>query len=479
MSRRRVARAAVLVVAVWATATVALGASFTVNSTEDAPDAVPGAGGCATAGAVCTLRTAVQEATVASTPTTIDVPAGVYTLGSPLDVPRGVVTILGADPATTTVDAAGAGRVFDVHGGATLDLQRLMLTHGSAVQEGGALRAYDAVLNLDTVTMSACAADGYGGGMFAAGSTVTVRASTFDQDVGLEGGAIAVMGGDITVVDSRFTDCLATDAGGALVAFGARSLGITGSTFTGNTAEHTGGAVYLSGVTGDATYTIATSTFDDNYAFGGSGGAIAADGLVAAGATGALAISGSTFTGNQADRAGGAISAAVAVASTGNTLTGNAAPDDPDVSVPVPSTLCLDATACDDHDGCTDDACTAGACVSTPKPGFEAVSCRLDAVDAALAAAAPTDLNPKWKAKLQRLSRGVRAKLQLAIAADQVQNMKKQRKMLKGTTARAKAMRKAITKGVHLNKVSATLGVTLQGLLGGGIDALTGLLSTH
>ncbi|MDO8615675.1 MAG: CSLREA domain-containing protein [Dehalococcoidia bacterium] len=39
----------------------ALGATFTVDSTADAVDDAPGNGVCATAGAVCTLRAAVQE----------------------------------------------------------------------------------------------------------------------------------------------------------------------------------------------------------------------------------------------------------------------------------------------------------------------------------------------------------------------------------------------------------------------------------
>ena len=37
-------------------------ATFTVNSATDAVDATPGDGVCATAGSVCTLRAAIQEA---------------------------------------------------------------------------------------------------------------------------------------------------------------------------------------------------------------------------------------------------------------------------------------------------------------------------------------------------------------------------------------------------------------------------------
>lgn len=43
-------------------------ATFTVNDLGDAPDAVPGNGACATAGAVCTLRAAIQEANALAGP---------------------------------------------------------------------------------------------------------------------------------------------------------------------------------------------------------------------------------------------------------------------------------------------------------------------------------------------------------------------------------------------------------------------------
>src|SRR5262249_49891815 len=39
------------------------------------------------------------------------------------------------------------------------------------------------------------------------------------------------------------------------------------------------------------------------------------------------------------------------------------------------ATSCGDASDCDDGDPCTDDACVAGACVSTPAAGFASVTC--------------------------------------------------------------------------------------------------------
>ncbi|MFN8545266.1 MAG: hypothetical protein U0807_13815 [Candidatus Binatia bacterium] len=451
--------------------------SFVVDAADDVSDAAPGDGACATAAATCTLRAAIEEAVAGGGASTIELPAGQYVLGTALDVAGGTVTVRGAGRATTIVDGASGTRVLEVRGGAGLVLQGLTITNGAAAQEGGAIGAYDATLDLDAVTVSTSAADGYGGGLFAAGSIVTITASTFDHDTGLEGGAVAVMGGDLTITGSAFTGCLAPDAGGAIAAFAPRSLSITDSTFTGNTAEHSGGAIWVAGAAGTGRYGITGSTFAGNTSFGGFGGALATDGLVAPGTNGDLTITNSTFDDNQADRAGGAIATVAPLTSTGNTFRSNHAPESPDVSTPVPFDLCAVPNGCDDQDACTVDSCVAIACRHAPKAGFDAMGCRLDGVDAALAGAAPIDLKARWKTKLQKLAHGVRAKLQLAVGADRAGNAKKRRKALKRTIAAAKTMQKAITKGVQNHKMAGPLGEVLGALLGGGIDALSGLLS--
>jgi CSLREA domain-containing protein len=55
-------RVFVVFVATLAAPSIGQAATFTVNSTLDAVDAAPGDGICATAGAVCMLRAAIQEA---------------------------------------------------------------------------------------------------------------------------------------------------------------------------------------------------------------------------------------------------------------------------------------------------------------------------------------------------------------------------------------------------------------------------------
>ena len=54
--------------------------TFAVNNTADVVDAAPGNGVCATAGGVCTLRAAIQEANADPGGDTITLPAGTYKL---------------------------------------------------------------------------------------------------------------------------------------------------------------------------------------------------------------------------------------------------------------------------------------------------------------------------------------------------------------------------------------------------------------
>jgi hypothetical protein len=142
---------------------------------------------------------------------------------------------------------------------------------------------------------------------------------------------------------------------------------------------------------------------------------------------------------------------------------------------------CVPGTApdCDDRDLCTDDGCAEAqsGCFHTQKTSFPAVSCRLDGVDAALAGAAPTDLAATYKKKLQKVSSQVRAKLELAIQADQAGNAKKRTKLLRATSAGLKSAAKTVKRGVAKKKISSALGGTLQQLLSGGLDAVTPLIS--
>ncbi len=93
---------------------------------------------------------------------------------------------------------------------------------------------------------------------------------TGGDGAGDDGGAVFVDGGALIVLDSTFTGNQSALSGGALAAW-TGALTVTDSTFTGNTASWYGGAIYSEDV-----ITVTGSTFSDNRAE--DGGAMEADG---------------------------------------------------------------------------------------------------------------------------------------------------------------------------------------------------------
>lgn len=154
--------------------------TLTVDSTDDAADAAPGDGVCATASGVCTLRAAVQEANDLPGPQTIALAASHYTLtitGTPdesaetgdLDV-LDELFVTGVGSALTTIDAGDVGRVFDnFH---FLTLSGVHVVHGDP---------------------EAIATD--------FGDFVVTDGRFTDNAVGISGG-----GGVLTIADSHFED---------------------------------------------------------------------------------------------------------------------------------------------------------------------------------------------------------------------------------------------------------------------------------
>ncbi len=137
-----------------------------------------------------------------------------------------------------------------------------------------------------------------GGGIYAdMGAPVTVTNSSFASNQALDGGggAIKAIAGGLAVDESSFTQNSSTVHGGAIDS--TDDLTVSDSTFESNTAVATGGAIYNE----DAAATIVGSTFQQNSAPTGAGGAIDSRTL-GPGAT--IAITTSTFTSNQAAAAG-------------------------------------------------------------------------------------------------------------------------------------------------------------------------------
>jgi len=313
---------------------------FTVVSTGDAPDLLPGDGICAglppvivgnapaDPGPVCTLRAAVQEANALAGPDSIVfAPAlngNAITLDSQLPAVVSDITITGNGAAATVIQAStcdpvalpggctpATWRVFEIGNAGKLDLADLTIRHGNCVgacatqpkKGGGIFNA--GTLGLTNVTVSANAvgpafpADG--GGIQNTGTITAILDGTFSGNrAAYNGGGINNEGGGtiVEIANSRFSANTATYGGGLREA---ASVGqISRTTFVGNIATTAGGIAYGGGIYAQgAIATMNNCTFDGNSA-DEYGGGIYAESTNAIGL-----ITGSLFTGNSSASGGG------------------------------------------------------------------------------------------------------------------------------------------------------------------------------
>jgi CSLREA domain-containing protein len=289
---------------------VATGATFVVNSTVDAVDAVPGDGVCAAAGGDCTLRAAVEEANALAGAHVITLPAGTYVLT--IDVLSVAlsknITIDGAGQATTFVDGNGQHGVFAVSGG-SLTLSGLTVQHGLNSDGGGILvtgvvgvypNDYPGALTLSDMTITHnvsrsiandSSSPGTGGGVsIHSGGSATMNRVAITGNRGDSGGGIhydaypcGTVASSLSVTDSTIAQNVAATAdglsgeGGALVLFWSCSdvvnTSVVRSTISGNSAVQAGGI--LVGLLANAGFW--DTTISGNTATRGSGGAIMVD----------------------------------------------------------------------------------------------------------------------------------------------------------------------------------------------------------
>ncbi len=215
---------------------------WTVTTLDDASTA-----SCTTSS--CSLRSAVAQAQSGDKIVFKGNVSGTVSLvAGQMEVTAKSISIDGGG--RITIDGAAKGRAFWVGTGGTLDISGVTITGG------------DATFNTtcDSFTWYLCS----GGAIFvASGGHLSMSNSTLDSNIGLWGGAIAVIGGTS----------------------GAGTISMTASTLSGNTATTGGGAVWGVG----AAMTVTRTTLSGNQA--GLAGAIGNNG-------GALTLRSSTITGN-------------------------------------------------------------------------------------------------------------------------------------------------------------------------------------
>jgi predicted outer membrane repeat protein len=231
------------------------------------------------------LRTAISDAV--SGATLYLTPGCTYVLSAGLPAITDTLTIDGRNATVERSYASGTKdfSIFTVDAmGGDLNLNNVNVRHG-----GGET-------------------DDYGGAINSSGS-VAIDGGTFRNNDGGEYGGTIYNDGSLTVRNAAFLDNASYYAG-AIYNYG--SLAITGTSFTGNTGwDGYGGAIYTEGIK----VQIADSKFTDN-STDYEGGAIANDYY--------MTLTGSTFSGNEAEY-GGAVYSAEYTAISGDTFTGNGA----------------------------------------------------------------------------------------------------------------------------------------------------------
>jgi len=303
-------------------------APIAVDRTDDAA----AASACTAAPNDCSLRGAVAFSNVNSG-TTINVPAGTYQLNiagtgegftgnnsiGDLDIRGNNTIIAGAGAATTIIQQTTANdRVIEVNpdllANFNFSISDVTVTGGketTAVGGGGIISG--AIGNTMTVTncvFSGNSATGLGtfggGGISHAGGSLTITNTTFSNNsTSGSGGGLGYTAGD---------PLIRTPSTGTLT--------VSGSTFSGNTAGGLGGggADLFNFNLGLGTYNINSSTFSNNTASSGRGGAINV-------ASGPLAVTTSSLTGNSAGIGGGAINSNSSTSVTFSRLVGNTVPN--------------------------------------------------------------------------------------------------------------------------------------------------------
>ncbi len=343
---RPISLALLIALAALATAgpTPAHGASFTVDATHDAVDAVPGDGLCADATGACTLRAAVMETNALPGADEISLPSGTYTLSisgvgedaaatGDLDI-EDDLTIAGGD--TTVVDAGALDRSFHiVAANAEVSFSAVTVRNGVAGKEA-------------TAPPASCDHSGNGGGICNEGTLILSTSNVIGNE-GSSGGGIYNSGGAMLTVDqSTIVSNTATGSalpddfaeGGGIDSYGPLTLSrvnvtnnsafftgggiftrdrtsITSSTIGGNTSGNVGGGILV--IFGDEV-TLTNTTVTENTA-GASGGGIENQGTILLQST--------TITANTASAGGGGgFHSFGGTQSVGNTIIAHNTPDD-------------------------------------------------------------------------------------------------------------------------------------------------------
>ncbi len=224
---------------------VACPTSFTVNDNGDAGDANPGDGVCATAGAVCTLRAAIEEANALPVCGTIDInfsigSATITLGGSELTINHNV-NVNGPTANSVVVSGNNLSRGLTVSSGKTVGISNLTISGGNTAANGGGILNSGGTLTLNNVTISGNVAH-FGAAIRNDGGTLTLTNSTVSGNTAAsEGGSIFNFGGTLTLINSTVSGNTSSAGAGGGIYNTSGTLNLTNSTVTANTGQSLGG----------------------------------------------------------------------------------------------------------------------------------------------------------------------------------------------------------------------------------------------
>lgn len=195
--------------------------------------------------------------------------------GSALPTVTANITIDGGNK--ITVSGNNASRIFVVNGGATLTLDNITLTKGSADGDGGAIYNSGSLLvNYSKLLDNQTTSPWSGGAIFSQGELHILNSEFANNKAGNGGALMLFHGGAVTNINgSSFHENQTTNTtngfGGAVLIFDGGSATVNSSTFYLNSGSW-GGAFY---VTSNAQLTLTSSTLINHVSTSASGGSIA------------------------------------------------------------------------------------------------------------------------------------------------------------------------------------------------------------
>ncbi len=219
---------------------------FTVSTTTDAGDAIPGDGTCADSAGQCTLRAAVEEAEALGGTSEIDVYPGTFDLTLDQLEVGGNIAIKGAGADQTTIEQlAATHRAFEVTSG-TVSIIGTTITGGDETMNsndpdpgvgGGIYVAGGATLDLSWAEVTGNGSESSGGGIDLNGSVDIDHSTVANNAVsGLHfgngiGGGVDDFGASLAITDSTIYGNTASLQGGGLLS--ASSTTLTNDTIVG------------------------------------------------------------------------------------------------------------------------------------------------------------------------------------------------------------------------------------------------------